>query len=170
MEALLSKHKLSNIFPIFQQEDITINEFVLLRERDLEKLGFTMGVRKRLLRLMSRLGNHHVSCSKAPKLKKQWSGDQMEKAFDLVVNENVSIRKAATIQKVPFETLRRHVRFGQSILPGHTSLPLETETLLINWVDGMVERGFPVSRKKKLTTERKNCILVLNVHKIGFMG
>eukprot|EP00734_Pompholyxophrys_sp_LG126_P000158 Pompholyxophrys_sp_v1_NODE_25_length_3766_cov_6.615468.p2 type:complete len:221 gc:universal NODE_25_length_3766_cov_6.615468:2048-1386(-) len=151
LRSLLSRYKLTHLQTIFDNEEITLDEFYLLSENDLVKLGIKMGPRKKLLKLMEKhskdLGTN-ISSSVVPKARKLWTSEQLEQAHMFVDDKKISVRRASKMFNVPFETLRRRVNNNSLVLPPRSKLNPVDEKLLISWIYGMVERGFPVSRKK----------------------
>ena len=95
-----------------------------------------------------------------PSTYKNWSKESMELAYQAVMNDGISVRRAAIEYNVPRSTLGDRVR--GSVLPGAVSgnqpyLSSSEEDELVQFLLRCADIGYPRGRKEVIAIVQRHC-------------
>ena len=114
----------------------------------------------RVVKTTSPASSSHLSAVQRPKVYKEWSVENMEQAYQAVMHDGVSIRRAAVEYNIPRTTLADRVQ-GR-VLPGSVSgkqpyLSPSEEIELVTFILRCADIGFPRGRKEIIALVQRVC-------------
>ena len=114
----------------------------------------------RVVKTTSPASSSHLSAVQRPKVYKEWSVENMEQAYQAVMHDGVSIRRAAVEYNIPRTTLGDRVQ-GR-VLPGSVSgkqpyLSPSEEIELVTFILRCADIGFPRGRKEIIALVQRVC-------------
>eukprot|EP00732_Lithocolla_globosa_P002304 Lithocolla_globosa_v1_NODE_1473_length_2545_cov_53.511647.p1 type:complete len:727 gc:universal NODE_1473_length_2545_cov_53.511647:192-2372(+) len=178
LSSFLSKHHFSNLEEVFKENGVvSLRDVMLLDKEDFKELKISMGDRNRLLNLLKTTLVTDEETPETSILKTAKTSivrDEIDRveAYKEAMKERkdhgTSYRKLAKkyhsrgVTKTQLQQ-RCEGKVSVDAKPGPSSfLGVELELRLLKWVEGMVDRGFPVSRfdineKARLLCPGLNC-------------